>query len=302
VGVYSIKELEVMTGIKAHTIRIWEQRYNILNPNRTDTNIRFYTEEDMKHLLNIALLNRNGYKISRIASMSPAQLRERVLQLSENNFEQGNLISAMVMAMLTYDENSFEKIITTNILRSGFEQAFFNLVFSFLNRIGILWQTGVIRPAQEHFMSHLIRQKIISATESHTPDPAEGSAKFMLFLPEREMHELPLLFMNYTLRKRRQHTLYLGAAVPTEDVFACYNDYKPDFIITTCISHPNNGNVQTFINSLSEYCANSLIYISGTQALECGAVLPRNMRLLNNIESGVHMIEKILALESTAAY
>jgi DNA-binding transcriptional MerR regulator len=286
-----------MTGIKAHTIRIWEQRYNILSPNRTDTNIRFYTEEDMKRLLNIALLNRNGFKISQIASMNSNQLHERVLKLNENNFEQNNIISALVMAMITFDENSFEKIISSIIQRNGFEKTFIEIIFPFLNRIGILWQTGIIRPVHEHFITHLVRQKIMAATQRYSGEPHERSAKYMLFLPERELHELPLLFINFSLRSLHQQTLYLGAAVPNDDIFACYNDFKPEFIFTSCISHPNNGNVQSFINELAEQCSDSIIYISGIQVIDNAVECPRNVHLLFNVEECIRAIQKHKNLE-----
>jgi DNA-binding transcriptional MerR regulator len=292
VSTYSIKELEVLTGIKAHTIRIWEQRYNILSPNRTNTNIRFYTEEDLKHLLNISLLNKNGLKISRIARMSEKQVKEKVLALSETNFEYSNQIDALVVGMIEFDEESFEKIISTNILRVGFENTFLNIIFPFLNKIGILWQTAVIRPAQEHFISNLIRQKIIVAIDGQIQIRQAGTKKFMLFLPEREMHELSLLFINYIIRSRGYNTLYLGASVPYHDIEETYKDYLPDFLVTLCVSHPGEASVQHYINTLSEKFPDSQILVSGRQALAGQIMLPANVTLCQTIQDAIVLINE----------
>ncbi len=289
---YSIKELEVLTGIKAHTIRIWEQRYNILSPNRTNTNIRFYTEEDLKHLLNISLLNKNGFKISRIARMSEKQVKEKVLALSESNFEYTNQVDALVVGMIEFDEEAFEKIISTNILRVGFENTFLNIIFPFLNKIGILWQTAVIRPAQEHFISNLIRQKIIVAMDGQIQMRHTETKKYMLFLPEREMHELSLLFINYIIRARGNHTLYLGASVPLGDVEETYKDYKPDYMITLCVSYPGESSVQGYINTLSEKFPQSQILVSGRQALAVNLKTPSNVRLCQSLQEAIQMIEQ----------
>ncbi|RYD77921.1 MAG: MerR family transcriptional regulator [Sphingobacteriales bacterium] len=292
---YSIKELEVLTGIKAHTIRIWEQRYNILAPNRTDTNIRFYTEEDLKHLLNISLLNKNGLKISRIAKMNEKQVKEKVLSLSESNFEYTNQIDSMVVGMIEFDEESFEKIISTNILRIGFENTFLNIVFPFLHKIGILWQTAVIRPAQEHFISNLIRQKLIVAIDGQLQMRQSEAKRCMLFLPEREMHELGLLFMNYVARSRGINTLYLGASVPFKDVEETYKDYLPHFMITLCVSHPGESSVQSYIENLGLKFPDSHILISGRQALSGNFKMPENVILCRTMFDAITFLlnEKI---------
>jgi DNA-binding transcriptional MerR regulator len=291
-GSYSIKELEVLTGIKAHTIRIWEQRYNILAPNRTTTNIRFYTEEDLKHLLNISLLNKNGMKISRIAKMSDKQIRDKVLDLSESNFEFNNQIDSLVLAMIEFDEDSFEKIIATNILRIGFEDTFLNIIFPFLNRIGLLWQTAVIRPAQEHFMSNLIRQKIIVAIDGQMSVKYENSKRYMLYLPEREQHELSLLFMNFIIRSRGNHTLYLGANVPFDDTVAAFDDYKPDYILTLCIAYPGDNYVQDYINIISTRFADTTILMSGRQVLLPDVVFPSNIKSFATVEDCIDFVNE----------
>ena len=190
---YTIKELEHLSGIKAHTIRIWEQRYNILCPKRTETNIRFYDDKDLKTLLNVSLLNEKGYKISKIAQMQPDQVIERVQQLCEIPGECSQHINNMVAAMLDLDEEAFEKAISTVTLQLGFAEAMNRLIYPFLHKIGILWQTGNITPAHEHFVSNLIRQKLIVAIDGQVVRKKAGAPTYLLYLPEGELHELALL-------------------------------------------------------------------------------------------------------------
>ncbi|MFY7911452.1 MAG: MerR family transcriptional regulator, partial [Emticicia sp.] len=160
---YSIKDLEQLSGIKAHTLRIWEQRYNIINPKRTDTNIRTYDDNDLKLVLNIALLKDHDYKISEIAKLSLEELSKEVLAISDKQLNYPDQIHALTIAMIDIDEERFEKIMSTNILQFGFENTMINIIYPFLSRIGTLWVTGSIGPAQEHFITNLIRQKIIVA-------------------------------------------------------------------------------------------------------------------------------------------
>jgi DNA-binding transcriptional MerR regulator len=152
---YSIKDLEQLSGIKAHTLRIWEQRYNLLCPKRTDTNIRYYDDQDLKLILNVALLNDNGFKISKIASMEPSEMREEVMKLTERTLTHDDQIHALTISMIEMDEDRFDKILSTNILKLGFEQTMMNIIYPFMSKIGVLWQTGAINPAQEHFISNL---------------------------------------------------------------------------------------------------------------------------------------------------
>ncbi|MFO7826254.1 MAG: MerR family transcriptional regulator, partial [Cyclobacterium sp.] len=182
---YSIKDLEQLSGIKAHTLRVWEQRYNLLKPKRTETNIRFYDDEDLKLILNVALLNDNGFKISKIAKMSLADMKSEVLKLTERSFAYDDQIHSLIITMVELDEERFEKIISTNILKIGFELTMLHIIYPFLSKIGILWQTGSIHPGQEHFISNLVRQKLIVAIDGQMY--TGGGKKFLLFLPEGEL-------------------------------------------------------------------------------------------------------------------
>ncbi len=158
-AVYSIKDLEKLSGIKAHTLRVWEQRYDIIHPHRTKTNIRYYLDDDLKFILNIALLNKNGIKISKIAQMSREEIAEKVAAISEINFEYGTQLDALTISMIEMDEYKFDRIIRTNIQQLGFERTMLEIIYPFLDKLSVLWLTGSINPVQENFMSYLIRQK-----------------------------------------------------------------------------------------------------------------------------------------------
>ncbi|MEM6347663.1 MAG: MerR family transcriptional regulator, partial [Bacteroidota bacterium] len=209
-GTYSIKDLEQLSGIKAHTLRVWEQRYGIIQPSRTPTKIRYYDDADLRLVLNISFLNRNGHKISKIAKMTGDEIQNTVMRISDSNLEFPNQVNALVIAMVNLDEERFEKIISTNTLQFGFENTMLHIIYPFLERIGILWQTGSINPAHEHFMSNLIRQKLIVAIDGQIRSQNPNASKYLLFLPEGEQHELSLLFSAYIIKSRHNKVIYLG--------------------------------------------------------------------------------------------
>ncbi|MFN3939151.1 MAG: MerR family transcriptional regulator [Chitinophagales bacterium] len=182
-SIYSIRDLERLSGIKAHTIRIWEQRYGILKVSRTSTNIRFYNDDELKYLLSLALLNRSGWKISKLAKMSRSEISEAVDKLAELDTDFRVQIEALVEATLNFDETKFEKILNTSILQIGFEETMKKLIFPFLEKLGVLWVSGAMMAAQEHFITQLIRQKILVGIDAYSGKSNENSKKFLLFLP-----------------------------------------------------------------------------------------------------------------------
>lgn len=190
---YTIKELEHLSGIKAHTIRIWEQRYNILCPKRTETNIRYYDDADLKSILNISLLNERGYKISKIAQMPKEQIQQKVQQLCDESCRGSHHIHTLVKAMVDMDEETFDKTLSTAALQLGVKGTMNEVIYPFLTKIGILWQTGNISPAHEHFVSNLIRQKLIVAIDGQVVRVQQEAPVHVLYLPEGELHELVLL-------------------------------------------------------------------------------------------------------------
>ena len=210
---YSIKEIEQLSGIKAHTLRIWEQRYNFIKPKRTDTNIRYYDDDDLRFVLNVSLLKDHGHKISRICSMPEEDIQMEVNKLMDKKLGFSEQIQALTLSMLELDEERFEKTLSTNILRIGFERTMMNLIYPFFQRIGILWQTGAITPAQEHFISYLVRQKIIVAIDGQVINSENYNGKYLLYLPADELHEMSLLFSAYIIKSRNNKVIYLSCSI-----------------------------------------------------------------------------------------
>lgn len=278
-GKYSIKELEKLSGIKAHTIRIWEKRYKLIDPSRTTTNIRFYSDEDLKKIINVSLLNNNGIKISKIADMSLDAMSKKVMEISHVQHEATVHIDQMVVAMIDLEEEMFERILNNIILKFGFEKTITDVVYPFLEKIGILWQTHNITPAHEHFISNLIRQKIIVAIDG-LPIPPKSAKKIMLFLPEGEMHEMGLLFYHFLSRKIGHRTYYLGQSVPHEDLKKITEVHKPDMMITSITSAPN-GNIESYIKRLTTDFQNINILVSGYQVQRFASTKSNNLQFFS---------------------
>ena len=230
-AVYSIKELEKLSGIKAHTIRIWEKRYNLIEPHRTNTNIRYYTDDDLKKILNVAVLNRQGIKISNIARLNDLELKEEIIRVSRTSDSEETLIDSLVIAMIDLDEYKLEGIIDKSIAKNGFRDTVVRILYPFLDKVGILWLSGEVNPAQEHFVSNLIRQKIISATDQLPNTFSPKSKKFILLLPEGEWHEIALLMAQYMLKESHHEVIYLGQNVPYADVLTTGSYKKFDYIM-----------------------------------------------------------------------
>lgn len=261
VAKYSIKDLEKLSGIKAHTIRIWEQRYNLLSPERTETNIRWYTNEDLKMLLNVSMLYHRGYKISKIAALPKARIIEEVNKLSESQTTHENQIDNLVISMVEMDETKFEKIISSNILRIGFSQTIDLVIYPFLKKIGILWQTGSINPAQEHFISNLIRQKIIVAIDGLIPANPIREEKVVLFLPDGELHELSLLYYSYLLKAAGYRMIYLGQSVPYEDLKRVFEIHQPKLLLSVLTQQTRT--TEKFLRAVSADFSSATIFLSG---------------------------------------
>jgi DNA-binding transcriptional MerR regulator len=262
-GKYSIKELEQLSGIKAHTIRIWEKRHRLIEPSRTATNIRFYSDEDLKKIINVSVLNNNGIKISKIADMSQEEMNRKVLEISEIKNDATLNIDHLVIAMVDMDEEMFEKILNNFILRYGFEKTVIEIIYPFLQKIGVLWQTKNITPAHEHFISNLVRQKIIVAIDG-LPLPPKTARKIVLFLPEGEMHELGLLFYHFLTRKEGYRTYYLGQNVPHDDLIKVVDVHKPDLMVTSITSSLGIP-IETYFQKLQHDFPNYTILSSGAQ-------------------------------------
>lgn len=278
---YSIKDLEQLSGIKAHTLRIWEQRYSLLSPKRTDTNIRFYDDDDLKLILNVALLNDNGFKISKIVSMERPEMREEVMRLTERSLTHDDQIHALTISMIEMDEERFDKILSTNILKFGFEQTMMNIIYPFMSKIGVLWQTGAINPAQEHFISNLVRQKLIVAIDGQVYN--KTGKKFLLFLPEGELHEVSILFASFLIKNKGHKVIYIGQNTPTEDLNQVYDIHHPEFLLTVITTSPSSEIAQDYINGLADRFQESELLVTGYQVIGQDLKFHANVRQLNYI-------------------
>lgn len=291
---YSIREIEYLSGVRAHTIRIWEQRHSMFQPQRTDTNIRYYSDCDLKLILNIALLNKHGYKIGHIARMNNQEIAQHIKLLDNNDCAKNEIhINALTMAMIDLDEERFEKTISTAILQCGFENTMFTLIYPFLDKIGIMWMTGSINPAQEHFMTNLIRQKIIVAIDGQTYQQQAHSKHFLLFLPENEMHEISLLFLAYMLKIRQHRVIYLGINVPLNDVIETINIRRPDYIYSILTSTLHKNYLKDYINRLAVQIPDGKMILSGQRVAELTQPLPPNVTPLKSINEVMDFINNI---------
>ena len=264
-AVYKIKDIEVLTDIKAHTIRIWEKRYNILEPSRTDTKIRTYSEADLVKLLNISILNNHGWKISKIADMSEAELSEKILTITDQAKNNSATVTLLIKSLTEMDELLFHRVVDKHAEKEGFKQTFLNYVWPFLDRIGIMWLAGAINPAQEHFISNLLRQKLIVAI-AHLPIPQQEQTDYILFCRSDEWHELSLLFYHFCIQEQGNKVSYLGQNVPLEALVKAVDILQPNKgVVTSLIAAVNEKNITSYFKKLSEQI-NLPIYVGGAQA------------------------------------
>lgn len=290
---YSIKDLENLSGIKAHTLRIWEQRYHFIEPKRTETNIRFYSDEDLKLILNIATLRENEYKISKIAQMSHQEISDTVLAIAENNMRFPDQINSLTLATVDMDEDRFEKILNNNIAKYGFEQAMLKVVYPFLAKIGMLWQTGSVVPAQEHFISNLIRQKMCVAIDGHTVSNKESKGKWLLYLPAGELHELSLLFASFILKSRKYKVIYLGQNLPKEDLKAVKRLQNPEYVLTLSVTYPKKSEVQSYIDEVAELFSSATLFVGGYQIIGEDLKRKKNVEFLYRMDDFIDFLNQI---------
>jgi DNA-binding transcriptional MerR regulator len=291
---FTIKDLENLSGIKAHTIRIWEQRYSFLSPKRTDTNIRFYNNDELKMVLNISLLNKYGYKISHIDRMSIDEIKEKILSLSQAQAQQERIITELIQHMVDLDLDSFETTLNNNIFVWGIEKTIIYIIFPFLERVGILWVTSNINPAQEHLVTNIIRQKLIVGIEN-TISHLQVNKTVLLFLPEGEHHELGLLFIHYLLKNRGVRVLYIGADAPLKDVERVAKLKKPHLLYTHLTSVASNFNFEKYISKITVRIPAAQFIISGKLTQHYKKKLPANVHLKRSLHEVIEYISAINA-------
>ena len=249
---FTIKDLENISGIKAHTIRIWEKRYNLLTPNRTETNIRYYTPDNLQKLLNIVLLNNNNYKISKIAALTSDEITLKSRELAFDIAINDEAINAFKLSMFQFDKILFNNTYNKLLHKKTFREIFKDVFVPFLDHIGLLWQTDTLLPAHEHFISNLIAQKIQINTEKLQYSINDTNKTHVLFLPENEIHELGLLYLNYELVLRGHHTIYLGQSLPLNNLNYFLESKREICFITSLTIQPYNDKIEEFFNEINE--------------------------------------------------
>lgn len=294
-GTFSIKDIEAVSGIKSHTLRIWEQRYGIISPKRTDSNIRYYDDDDLKYILNVSILNKHGFKISEISKLTSSEISEKILKIAGHNNAYESQVKSLVAAMLAFDEFEFHKILTTSIVQIGMEQTMLRIVFPFLNEAGVLWQVGSIHPSHEHFASSIIKQKLYVAIDGNYGRHNEVRKRFLLFLPDHEQHSMGLLFANFLLRARGHEVLFIGQEVPMKDFKQALGNHKPDYIFTILTASHVNMDKEAFVNNLAAIWDDSEILLSGYQFATQEFNFPSNVRVLRKMEDFIQFANAMSA-------
>lgn len=284
---YSIKELERISGVKAHTIRIWEQRYDLLKPHRTDTNIRYYSDNDLKKLLNIAHLYENGWKISKISVLSNEEIQQRIKEEYEKKLNAGLSLKILVQYMLDMDEEGIRSVLNRHFEKDGFRETVESLIYSFLQNIGIMWQIGQINPLREHFVSNIIKSILIE--EKCKLPKTEGFKTALLFLSEDEHHEIGLLYYDIICRLDGIKTIYLGQNLPLVYLKNYLKVSQPDYLITSIINPNSTEKFQELVDTCNNLAPNTKLYIGGHYAISIKEELSGSFSVIENI-SDFHFV------------
>lgn len=282
---YSIKQLELVSGIKAHTIRMWERRYNIFSPQRTDTNIRRYTDTDVRFILNVTLLLRNGYKISKLALMTLDEISDLTLKISSNiTHSKETDFEPLIISLLSFDQSTFRSYLNKKINEKGLENTYETFILPILYRLGLLWQTGMIKTTHEHFATNIIKHAIIYNYES-LREPVNDSPIFLFFLPENEYHEIGLLFFAYLAKKAGFRVIYLGQSTPIEEVTSTSTEIKPAILFTSISSSVSKINLTDFAKNIRRKIPKCHLLVTGHKVNQDRFKMPKEVSAISSIES-----------------
>ncbi len=294
---FSIKNLEHLSGIKAHTIRIWEKRYNLFEPERTDTNIRLYNLENLQKLLNVTLLYNNGYKISKIASFSSQEITKNVHKLTINKNADDWSIGLFKLAMINFDQRLFTKTFNDLLEQFSFSEVFKNVFVPLMNELGVLWQTNSISPSHEHFITSLVKQKIHAMCEDlQQQSTRRTDRRFVLFLPDNEIHELGLLYLQYEVLNNGFQCVFLGQSVPIESLNNLVDIGEPITFITYFTIEPTQDKIKAYLNTFnSEIIENidSELWILGYQVQFMSDEMPDKIRKFKSIDDVIYALNVV---------
>lgn len=279
---FSISDIENLTSIKAHTLRIWEQRYGICVPKRKESSHRYYDAEDLKEILRIAYLYHQGHRISSIAKLSSADIEKLALNSNGLVSSYEHYLNRLLEASIDLDQSRFESVLTEAITLKGFENSMAEIVVPFLKKLGMFWLTGHIIPSQEHFASNIISHKILAETDRlPRAEKSLSKRKVLLFCPEREFHEIPLLHMNYLLRKAGVFVIYMGVNSSLE-ALEYYCQYHPvDELYFHLLTNFTKVDQSTYLELLADKFPKKKIFCSGA-SLEKLVILPANVKYLSS--------------------
>ena len=294
---FSIKNLEHLSGIKAHTIRIWEKRYNLFEPERTDTNIRLYNLENLQKLLNVTLLYNNGYKISKIALLSPQEINVNVHKLTINKNADDWSIGLFKLAMINFDQRLFTKTFNDLLEQFSFSEVFKNVFVPLMNELGVLWQTNSISPSHEHFITSLVKQKIHAMCEDlQQKSTRRTDRRFVLFLPDNEIHELGLLYLQYEVLSNGFQCVFLGQSVPIESLSNLVDIGEPITFISYFTIEPSQDKIKAYLNTFnSEIIENidSELWILGYQVQFMSDEMPDKIRKFKSIDDVIYALNVV---------
>ena len=285
---FSIKDLEYLSGIKAHTIRMWEKRYGVLKPNRTDTNIRSYSVNGLQKILNIAFLNENGYKISRISNMSDDDVNKLVRRITTSKSNVNRAVQSMKVAMMNFDQPLFLKTYDGLLTNKTFRDIYNDVFIPLLEQIGYLWQSGTITPAHEQFISNLIKQKLFMNIENlQKVEPINKDKVFVLFLPEEEIHDIGLYYSNYELLSHGYKVIFLGQSLPMEDLSYLAKLFETTIFISYLTTKPEN--LDEYVEKFTKYictdkkCEYWILGKKAEEVLKEDKVLPERVKAFSSI-------------------
>jgi len=272
---------------------MWEKRFNMFSPSRSEGNVRSYGDEDVRKLLNVSLLLQNGFKISKIALLSNEELSEKILGLNTLNNNNEYLVDNLYEAMVEFDENKFDKIIGTSSINIGFEKTVTDVLYPFFEKIGNLWLAGRINPAYEHFMTNLLRQKLCVAIDGQIAVQNPDAKKFLLYLPENEWHELGLLFYSYLLKKNGYKVIYLGQSVPFNVLEEITPIINPDAVFTSFTAVFSGSQFDDYLSRLSALYPNTKVFLTGYQVLSFNPSLPSNFIKISYLSRFLEYLENL---------
>lgn len=294
---FTIKNLEHLSGIKAHTIRIWEKRYNLFEPQRTDTNIRMYDLENLQKLLNVTLLYNNGFKISKIAKLSTQEVTENVHNLTINKTADDWSIGLFKLSMINFDQRLFTKTFNELIEQFSFREIFKNVFIPLMNELGVLWQTNSISPSHEHFITSLVKQKIHAMCEElQSQETRRNDRRFVLFLPENEIHELGLLYLQYEVLNNGFPCVFLGQSVPIDSLKNLVDIGEPITFLSYFTIEPTQEKINAYLNTFSSEIIDNIscdLWVLGYQIQFIKGELPKKIRSFSSIDEVTDMLSVI---------